>query len=102
MADILPVFQEISFEFVEGVPDHIEAYPSVPNYVGMYSLIGMIDGVKSYPLALDIIDEETAALLAHAREIKQEESIERYGYTDDLYIVRPDGSLQRTYYGRTT
>jgi hypothetical protein len=101
MTDILPVFQEISFEFIDGVPPHIEAYPSIPSYIGMYSVIGMIDGTKSYSLALDIEDEDTAELLARAREIKQEETIMRYGYSDDVLIVRPDGSLQRTYYGRT-
>lgn len=97
---ILPVFNEYSFSFESDTPEHIEDYPGVPNYVGMYAVFGVVDGVRSYPLAVDVPSEQLAEALAKARAARQESDIELYGYSDDVYIYFPDGSNRRVYYGR--
>lgn len=101
MTDILPVFQEYSFLFRDGIPPHIEDYPDTPNYPDLFSVFGTIDGNRPYPLAVDVEHLALAVLIAKAREDRQEESISEYGYTDDVYIAHPDGHEQRMYFGRT-
>lgn len=101
MGDILPTFREASFHFEDGIPDHVEDTPTVPQLVGMYGLFGATESNKPYPLAYDIPDEQAARLLADARARQQEATIETYGYSDDVYIDFPDGTKERTYYGRS-
>lgn len=101
MPEIIPTFQKVSFLFERTIPRHIEAYPSTPNFVGMYALFGAVDGVRPYPLAVDIEELALAEQLATARKLQQETDIDRYGYSDDVYINFPDGTNLRTYYGRS-
>lgn len=98
----IPTFQVVSFDF-EGhdVPEHVEAYPSIPCYVGQFSVFGAIDGTKHYPLAINVQELSVAELLCAARARKQESTFDHYGYTDDVYIHFPDGRTKRYYYGRS-
>lgn len=92
---------EASFHFEEDeVPRHIDARPSVPSYAGGFAVFGATSGNKPYPLALDIPNEEMAHRLAEARRLHQEATIDRYGYSDDVYILSPSGERERVYYGR--
>ncbi|HVW23294.1 MAG TPA: hypothetical protein VHB51_02340 [Candidatus Saccharimonadales bacterium] len=102
MSKVLPVFQEASFEFGDlKVPPHVEAYPIVPNYIGLYSVFGAVDGVRPYPLAVDVRSEKLARKLADARARQQEATIYLYGYSDDVIIYHPAGDTERTYIGRS-
>lgn len=101
MSIIVPTFQESSFLFSGEVPLHIEGYPQIPNYVGMYAIFGVVDGSRTYPLAVDLITCELAELVSRARGAKQESDIGLYRYTDDVYIHAPDGSDRRIYCGRS-
>ncbi len=91
---------ETSFAFDGDAPAHIEAHPRIATYLGLYGLFGVAMGNKPYTLAVDVPTEETVRVLATARAKKQEETIEQYGYTDDVYVLFPDGQNERTYYGR--
>jgi hypothetical protein len=102
MTGELPTFEIASFDFADNaVPEHIEAYPAVPRYIGLFGVFGAIDGVKPYPLAVDVPSEDMAHLISNARISKQESDIQLYGYTDDVYILSPDGKHIRVYYGET-
>lgn len=96
----LPIFLERNFLFIDTVPKHIEGYPVVPTYVGFYALFGATEGNKPYTLAVDVPDEEMARTLAEARAKHQDGSIGLYGYSDDVYILLPNGENYRTYDGR--
>lgn len=99
--NILPTFLSSSFEFDSEAPRHIEAYPTVPCYVGGYALFGATAGNKPYPLALDVPSEKMARQLADARARQQEADRELYGYSDDVYILHPHQAMERTYFGRS-
>jgi hypothetical protein len=101
MSKEIPTFRTPSFLFEDKVPEHIEQVPKVPNYAGCFAVFGAIVGMRPYPLALDVPTEVMARDLAHARMMQQEESVDVFGYTDDIYIQFPDGKKERTYYGRT-
>ncbi len=101
MSDILPVFQAYSFLFEGDSPPHIEAHPTIPRYVGMYTLFGTIDGVRPYTLAVDVEHLFLAEQLAEARKAHQEDTIKLYKYSDDIYVGHPDGFNQRTYFGHS-
>lgn len=101
MSEVFPTFLERSFLFEGDIPPHIDSYPDTPNFVGLYSVFGAVDGVKPYPLAVDIETPDLAELIARARADKQESDIESYGYSDDVYINSPEGSNRRIYYGRS-
>lgn len=98
---IIPTFLESSFRFDGEAPRHIEERPSVPTYAGAYAIFGATAGNKPYALAYDVPNEAMARLLAEARKQHQEESIEVYGYSDDVYILYPNQDMERTYYGRS-
>lgn len=101
MDRIKPVFAKSSFLFNGEVPEHIESYTKVPNYIGMYAVFGLINGgERTYSLASDIDSYETAKLLADARVNQQESDIAVYGYTDDVYISEPNGNIIKVYSGR--
>lgn len=116
MAEIVPTFLESSFDFGEDseiirflkkvlhrkineIPEHLEDFPEVPSYVGAFAIFGANTTDESYTLALDVPSELMARQLAEARKKQQEASIDLYGYTDDVYVLFPDGHKERTYYG---
>ncbi len=101
MTEVLPTFLQDSFLFADvEVPDHVDETPEMPNYVGFFAVFGSTEGNKPYTLAVDVATQDTALLLAEARKRQQESDITIYGYSDDVYIVYPDGSIERTYFGR--
>ena len=97
----LPTFQAFSFSFGKSsTPEHIEAYPDVPTYVGKFTVFACATGGETYPLAIDVPTEEMALMLGYARTAKQEATIDLYGYTDSICILYPGGDNERIYTGR--
>lgn len=98
---VLPTFLRESFIFEEGEePEHNEAKPTVPQFPGLYEVYDETRSGNKWPIAVDVPTFAMASLLALARVEKVESELEVHHYTDDVWIVSPDGTHARMYRGR--
>ncbi len=102
--ELKPTFPQALFclENLDLVPDHYEEWPSVPNFLGTWAIFGWNEGVNTLNYATDVVSEEQVIFLAEAKKRYFEETADIFGYTTDIYILKPDGNHQRYYMGRTT
>jgi hypothetical protein len=97
---ILPTFLRDSFLFkVDEEPEHTEAQPTVPNYPNTYEVYDESRSGNKWSVAVDVPTFAMASLLAHARVEKVESELKLHHYTDDVWIVSPDGTHTRMYRG---
>lgn len=99
---IIPTFTAafFSFEDPDSIPEHHDREPDIPSCVDRWILY-LASGGKVITSAVDILDESQARLLAEAKARYFEESIERFSYSMDVYILNPAGESSRYYVGRT-
>lgn len=98
---ITPTFLSNFFRFDEGEePYHVNQHPSVPSFVDGYVIYDQTNEGKTILMAVDAPDIAMAGLIARARQREVEATMERYGYSNDILILHPDGSTTRTYTGR--
>ena len=101
--ELKPTFPQALFSFENPmiIPDHYDEWPSVPNFLGTWSIFGWAEGGKTLNYATDAVCEEQAALLAEEKKQYFEETIDLFGYSTDVYILNPGGNQLRYYMGRT-
>ncbi len=95
---IVPTFQERFFTFEDGVPEHIEGPPSVPNYVGLCAVFGARLDDCTYPLAIDVDGMGPALRLAWAR-VKW---LDGHRLSDKVAIWTPEGGFLEVSNGHST
>lgn len=101
--ELKPTFKLEQFHFEDPllVPDHYDEWPSVPNFVGLWSLYGWSSSRHTPAFAVDVISAEQAELLAMAKRERMESELAVYGYSLDIYILDPSGNSRRFYTGRS-
>lgn len=101
MTHLVPTFLEGYFDFGDKeTPEHVDGFPDVAGYIGVWAIFSSPGGDKSIQLASDIPTEEMARDLALAHAAYQERTLGIYKYSNDVYILHPDGNMERTYFGR--
>jgi hypothetical protein len=102
--ELKPTFPQALFSFEDPglIPDHYDEWPSVPNFLGTWAIFGWNGGSNTLNYGVDAVSEEQVIFLAEAKKRHFEETIDMYGCTTDIYILKPDGNHQRYYMGRST
>ncbi len=99
---VLPIFWNKSFAFLPGEePVHANAYPFFSTISNAIELHGRTREGSFYPLAVNITEIATASLLVHARVRRLEASSKLFKSTDDVCVLREDGTLEYRYIGKT-
>ena len=99
--ELKPTFLQRLFRFenLALVPDHYEAYPFVPNFVGQWAVYAWSGSEGTPQLAVDVLSADQAELLAVAARDKAIADADLYGYTEDIWILSPNGNHTRFYMG---
>ena len=96
--DPIPKFRSSSFDFgSDPTPSHHEEDPFIPNYADLWT-VSVISG-NWVPVACDIPSAGLARIIANAAARHQEETRDRYGYSDSVAITNPDNTYIVTYRG---